>query len=39
MLVAWSFLHIRTGLTTTVVKMRFSLNVWRRTTALPINLR
>ena len=39
MLFPWSFLHIRTGLTTTVAKMRFSLNVWRRTTALPLNLR
>ena len=39
MLYPWSLLHISTDLTTTVVKMRFSPNVWRRMTASPINLR
>lgn len=39
MLYPWSLLHISTDLTTTVVKMRSSPNVWRRMTASPINLR
>ena len=39
MLFPWSLLHIRTDLTTTVAKTRFSLSAWRRTIALLISLR
>ena len=39
MLFLWTLLLIREAPPTTVAKTRFSLNAWRRTTALPISPR